>query len=138
MSCIVKYKRKGTNNLYAYESTSYWIPGVGPRTKKKYLGRYDPSTGEIIPSKKRTPKESAQTDSTDPGANAGTEMPATSVSQAMPVEDKSTVPSDSHLPGSEFFELKNEIMGMRTDIQELNMRIEQLSHCIEELLIKND
>ena len=50
MSCIVKQKRKAANGetvYYAYESTSVWIPGVGPRSKRRFLGRMDPLYAEI-------------------------------------------------------------------------------------------
>lgn len=53
MSCIVKQKRKGTDNVYAYESESIWIPGVGPRSKRRLLGRIDPETGAIVPTRKK-------------------------------------------------------------------------------------
>ena len=60
MSCIVKQKRKGadgTEVIYAYESTSIWIPGKGPRSKRHLLGRVDPITGDIVPTGKRGRKK---------------------------------------------------------------------------------
>lgn len=52
MSCIV-YQTDRRGNRYAYESTSYWDKEKGqPRSKRKYIGKVDPETGEIIPSKK--------------------------------------------------------------------------------------
>ena len=63
MSCIVKQKRKGTNTIYAYESTSVWIPGVGPRSKRRLIGRVDPTTGEIVPTGKRGRKKKTESES---------------------------------------------------------------------------
>ena len=50
MSCIVYQTDKRTGIKYAYESVSYWDKEKGqPRSKRKYLGKVDPETGEIIP-----------------------------------------------------------------------------------------
>lgn len=46
---IVKYKNQ-SGNTYAYESTPEWDPvKKQSRPKRKYLGRVDEETGEIIP-----------------------------------------------------------------------------------------
>ncbi len=48
---IVKYKNQ-SGRIYAYESTSYWDPDKKQsRPVRKYLGRVDPETGEIISTK---------------------------------------------------------------------------------------
>ena len=50
MSCIVKYTRKNGITV-AYESIAKWDPQKKQsRPIRKYLGRVDPDTGEIIPS----------------------------------------------------------------------------------------
>ena len=49
MSCIVYQTNKKTGVKYAYESISYWDPEKKqPRSKRKYLDKVDPETGEII------------------------------------------------------------------------------------------
>lgn len=49
MSCIVYQTNKKTGAVYAYESISYWDKDKGqPRSKRKYLGRVDPETKEIV------------------------------------------------------------------------------------------
>jgi hypothetical protein len=58
MSCIVYQTNHKTGIKYAYESVSYWDKDKGqPRSKRKYIGRVDPETGEII-QKKDTPSHS--------------------------------------------------------------------------------
>ncbi len=53
MSSIVYQTDKKTGIKYAYESTSYWDKEKKqPRSKRKYLGKVDPETGEIIPCRK--------------------------------------------------------------------------------------
>ncbi len=53
MPSIVYQTDKKTGIKYAYESISYWDKEKKqPRSKRKYLGKVDPETGEIIPSKK--------------------------------------------------------------------------------------
>ena len=50
MSCIVYQVDKKTGAKYAYESVSYWDKDrQQPRSKRKYIGKVDPETGEIIP-----------------------------------------------------------------------------------------
>lgn len=54
MSCIVYQTDKKTGVKYAYESTSYWDKDKKqPRSKRKYIGKVDPETGEIISSRRR-------------------------------------------------------------------------------------
>lgn len=57
MSSIVYQTDKKTGAKYAYESVSYWDKEKKqPRSKRKYLGRVDPDTGEIIPKGERMGK----------------------------------------------------------------------------------
>ena len=52
MACIVYQIDKKTGTKFAYESVSYWDKEKKqPRSKRKYLGKVDPETGEIIPSR---------------------------------------------------------------------------------------
>ena len=72
MSCIVYQTDKRTGAKYAYESVSYWdAEKQQPRSKRKYLGRVDPETGEIITGrrKKRSGVETAE--ASDSQTNAG-------------------------------------------------------------------
>lgn len=61
MSSIVFQTDKKTGAKYAYESVSYWDKEKKqPRSKRKYIGRVDPETGEIIPkgsSMRNTPQK---------------------------------------------------------------------------------
>ena len=53
MSCIVYQINKKTGEKYAYESISYWDKEKKqPRSKRRYVGKVDPATGEIIKSRK--------------------------------------------------------------------------------------
>lgn len=69
MSCIVKQKRKGTSTIYAYESQSYWVPNVGPRSRRKLIGKVDPVTGEIVPTGKRGRPRKVQDQATATGVS---------------------------------------------------------------------
>ncbi len=54
MSCIVYQVDKKTGVKYAYESESYWDKDKQqPRSRRTYIGKVDPETGEIIPKEKR-------------------------------------------------------------------------------------
>lgn len=54
MACVVYQTNKRTGTRYAYRSESYRDPQTGrPRSRREYLGRVDPETGEIIPKRAR-------------------------------------------------------------------------------------
>ena len=64
MSCIVYQTNKKTGIKYAYSSESYWDKEKQqPRSRRKYLGRVDPETGEIITG--RTAKTAVSSGSTE-------------------------------------------------------------------------
>ena len=71
---IIKIRGKN-GNYYAVESTSHYVPGKGSRPVKKYLGRYDPNTGEIIPSsgKRGRPKKEQVMQQTQIESDSGEE-----------------------------------------------------------------
>ena len=55
MASIVYQIDKKTGAKYAFESISYWDKDKKqPRSKRKYLGKVDPETGNIIPSRGRS------------------------------------------------------------------------------------
>ena len=61
MPSIVYQKNKKTGITYAYESVSYWDKDKQqPRCKRKYLGKVDPVSGEIIKPKKERVIENDQ------------------------------------------------------------------------------
>lgn len=63
---IVKYKNQ-SGQIYAYEQTSYWDPEKQQsRPKRKYLGRVDPETGEIISTENKRGRPPKATDPGDP------------------------------------------------------------------------
>ncbi len=63
MASIVYRTDKASGRVYAYSSESYWDKEKKqPRSKRTYLGRVDPETGEIIKgeNKKKTKEETAR------------------------------------------------------------------------------
>lgn len=55
---IVRYTNKKTGVVTLYESTSHYDPVTKQsRPIRKYLGKLDPETGELIPSTKRKKKK---------------------------------------------------------------------------------
>ncbi len=56
MAAIVYQKNKKTGVIYAYESVSFWDKEKKQsRAKRKCIGRVDPETKKIVPTRKRTP-----------------------------------------------------------------------------------
>lgn len=60
MSTIIKQLNKKSGVVYCYESESYWVPGVGPRSRRRCIGRLDPDTGEIVPTGRSGPRKQSQ------------------------------------------------------------------------------
>ena len=56
MSSIVRQTNKQTGITYVYSQESYRVPGVGPRNRRRLLGKIDPETGELVPTGKQGPK----------------------------------------------------------------------------------
>lgn len=55
MASIIYQIDKKTGAKYAFENVSYWDKDKKqPRSKRKYLGKVDPETGNIIPSRGRS------------------------------------------------------------------------------------
>ena len=62
MGTIVYQERNGVK--YAYESVSYWnAEKKAPRSKRRYLGKVDPESGEIVRARGQKKEEEANTDS---------------------------------------------------------------------------
>lgn len=54
---IVDVRNKERGVTYVYESHSYWDKEKKqPRSHRKLIGRRDPETGEIVPTRRRKPK----------------------------------------------------------------------------------
>lgn len=71
MPTIVYQTNSKTGVKYAYESVSYWDKDKkAPRSRRRYLGRVDPETGEIIEARKYNKKEENRDSNAD---NADTE-----------------------------------------------------------------
>ena len=52
MASIIYQTNRKTGAKYAYSQESYWDKSKGqPRSRRTYLGRVDPETGEIIPNR---------------------------------------------------------------------------------------
>lgn len=71
---IVKYKNKKTGVITWYESTSHYDPETKQsRPIRKYLGKEDPVTGELIPSSGKRGRKSGSSASQD-APQAGSSM----------------------------------------------------------------
>ena len=68
---IVKYTNKKTGVVSWYESTSHYDPETKQsRPIRKYLGREDPATGELIPSSGQRGRKKDDSTGTDNGVGA--------------------------------------------------------------------
>ena len=77
MSCRVKHLNKNTGVTYVYESVSYWDKKKQQaRNKKVCIGKLDPSSGKLIPSKRLAPEQAAVR---DPSVTASTEIVGPSI-----------------------------------------------------------
>ncbi len=56
---IIKQFDKRSGITYVYDSFSFWDPEKGmTRAKRKLIGRFDPQTGEVVPTDGRNRKAS--------------------------------------------------------------------------------
>lgn len=63
MAAIVYLKDKKSGTVYAYESISHWDKKKKQsRAKRKCIGKLDPESGEIIPTRKWTRKTKPESD----------------------------------------------------------------------------
>lgn len=61
---VVYQRNKKSGIVYAYENTPYWdSTKKQSRSKRKCIGKVDPSTGEIVPTNVRQAKEDKNTQS---------------------------------------------------------------------------
>jgi predicted RNase H-like nuclease (RuvC/YqgF family) len=64
---IVKSYSKSNDTYYAYEQNMKWNPVTKrPEGTRKLIGKFDPVTGEIIPTGKRGRKKKEDSDSPSP------------------------------------------------------------------------
>jgi len=71
MAIIDSYNKK-RGVTYVYESVSYWDKELKqPRSRRRLIGRRDPSTGGIVPTRK-SPPPSATPDATDSSTDYAT------------------------------------------------------------------
>ncbi len=105
MSTIVYQVNKKTGVKYAYESISYWDKEKqAPRSKRKYIGRVDPETGEII--KARDAKASALVEESNERIDQLNDV----------IREKD----------SEIEALQSEIKALNKQIQDLNKKIAKI------------
>ena len=109
---IIKQYHKDTDTTYVYDSVSYWDAEKGQsRSKRKLLGKLDPSTGEIIPTGQRGRKKKERT-----------------VEDPEQTEAKVTAATAGYLEKIQQQELT--IRQQQTQIAELNKRIAQMEDMI--------
>ena len=71
---LVKLKDKRTGTTYIYESESYWDKEKKqPRSRRKFIGKLDEETGEIVPTGKSGRKKSSKTETAE---NSSTDLAA--------------------------------------------------------------
>jgi hypothetical protein len=79
---IVKVHNKARNITYVYESVSYWDKELKqPRSHRKLLGRIDPVTGDIVPTRKRTKSNTAASSHSDTDYKALYEQALATIAQ---------------------------------------------------------
>lgn len=99
---IVKYTNKKTGIVSWYESTSHYDPETKQsRPVRKYLGREDPVTGELIPSTGQRGRKKGDTTGSDNGSSSSRENAVNALMskyekkiaslEALIIEQKSTI-----------------------------------------------
>ncbi|MCD7896192.1 MAG: hypothetical protein LUG50_05895 [Planctomycetaceae bacterium] len=107
---IVKYKNQ-SGTTYAYESISVWDPEKKQaRPKRKYLGRVDPETGEIIPTNGRGRKRKKAAEPADDTAQDS------AADYAAQLEEKETRIAELEEENRQLKESRDALLNDLTDI----------------------
>lgn len=121
MSSIVYYRNSKTNRTYAYEVEAKWNSEKGYSVpKRKYLGRVDPVTNEIIPS---TGKPGRPTKAKPIGNDS-----AENVSRVNELEQK--LADCSRI----IMELKQEISRLKKKDEQEKQTLKKISQLVDELI----
>nr|MBQ4456156.1 hypothetical protein [Clostridia bacterium] len=121
MSSIVYYRNSKTNRTYAYEVEAKWNSEKGYSVpKRKYLGRVDPVTNEIIPS---TGKPGRPTKAKPIGNDS-----AENVSRENELEQK--LADCSRI----IMELKQEISRLKKKDEQEKQTLKKISQLVDELI----
>ena len=121
MSSIVYYRNSKTNRTYAYEVEAKWNSEKGYSVpKRKYLGRVDPVTNEIIPS---TGKPGRPTKAKPIGNDS-----AENVSRENELEQK--LADCSRI----IMELKQEISRLKRKDEQEKQTLKKISQLVDELI----
>lgn len=121
MSSIVYYRNSKTNRTYAYEVEAKWNSEKGYSVpKRKYLGRVDPVTNEIIPS---TGKPGRPTKAKPIGDDS-----AENVSRENELEQK--LADCSRI----IMELKQEISRLKKKDEQEKQTLKKISQLVDELI----
>lgn len=112
MPSIVYQTNPVTGVKYAYESISYWDKEKkAPRSKRRYIGRVDPETGEIIKGRERR-KSSG--------------------------ESLKKEPENSQSLQEELKKKEEEIAGLRKQLEDMTARASRAEHVLQELRVLMD
>ena len=118
--------------MYAYESTSFWVPGKGPRCKRKLIGKIDPITGEIVPTGKRgrPPKADNQASSQ---SQASTVRDSTNAENELERSKQQLIDTiaSKQLQEARITELTGEIRALRAENQKLQEQMNRVERCIQ-------
>lgn len=120
MSCIVYQTNKKTGTRYAYRSVSYRDPVTGtPKSKRTYLGRVDPVTGEIIP------KGTAGTHNTTPLGVPGPDGPVDLARELRAARE------EARRYAKRVAELEAEVKSLRAFVDGIGELVQQANSMIE-------
>ena len=108
---IVYYKNSKTNRTYAYESEAVWDPEKGYSVpKRKYLGRVDPETNEIIKSDGKRGRKPSDTSADPKNTTIGNDL-------------TKQLQSDNAALKQEVSELKKQVKNLQEQNDSLNKAI---------------
>ena len=112
---IIRQTDKKTGTIYVLEQHSVWVPELKqPRSKRRLIGKADPSTGLVVPTGKvgRPPKNTSASASSSTG------------------KDASVHAGEDDSPGI-IAELRDRISALESQVSELEKERDTLRKCIQ-------
>ena len=122
---ITKVKTK--SGVYAYESTPKWVPELGQsRPTKKYLGKINPVTGEIVPTTRKRKQKS-----TDPVAVDG--APSTKQGGFEAADQMQQLETENEQLRAELAQVKSNIKSISSELSEYKEVVKNIAIQIDKL-----
>lgn len=131
---IVKYTNNKTGVVTWYESTSHYDPNTKQsRPIRKYLGREDPVTGELIPSSGKRGRKSGTSSAQNRNSGRPADVDETALQARVRQLEKEKLSQQSQITA-----LETENRALRNVINKLGLHLDQMNSLYSSVRAEKD